>query len=58
MEVKQGRKPKFKPELLEIGQAMSLGRQTIYGHQFAYQFNKRLPEMEFKFLDKQIVRVK
>ncbi len=44
-----GRKPIFHPETLEIGGKIQLlGKRKKFGHQTAYSFNGRFPDMEFK----------
>jgi len=52
-----GRKPIYRPELLKKGQIMDLGVNSIFGHQYARTFNKRLPKRKFKFIDGVIKRV-
>lgn len=55
----RGRKPLFKPETLKRGEKLDLKDMSIYGHQYAFSFNKRLKseQMKFKFIDGFIVRV-
>jgi hypothetical protein len=52
-----GRKPIYRPELLKKGQIMDLGVNSIFGHQYARTFNRRLPNRKFKFIDGVIKRV-
>lgn len=52
-----GRKPIHRPEILKKGQKMDLGDKTIFGHQYARAFNKRLPGKKFKFVDGFIKRI-
>lgn len=52
-----GRKPIHNPETLKKGEKLDLGDKTIFGHQYARAFNKRLPKKKFKFKDGFIERV-
>lgn len=53
----KGRKPLHNPEKLKIGQKLDLGDKTLFGHQYARAFNKRLPDKKFKFVEGFIKRI-
>ncbi len=54
-----GRKPIYQPETLKIGEKLAIkAKHRKFGHQYAHAFNNRFPEMEFKFIEDVIERVK
>lgn len=53
-----GRRPLYNPDEIKIGGTLSLPRsKKKFGHQYARNFNNRLPGKQFKFVDGFIKRI-
>jgi len=53
-----GRRPLYDPDVMKIGDTLTLPKsKKKFGHQYAKNFNDRLPGKKFKFVNGLIERI-